>query len=219
MKQVPFWYIHHVIKPNTYMPNIITGLAHISISHSKPQTLTLHIWDMGAHLFYFFGSHKNSINIMTCISKSMASTSHSSQVKTSRNLLDLPPELTSLILMRVGSIDLLKSAWKVCKIWRIICYDPAIWRVVDISIKWIIITITKEHSMKLDWRRWLGKPSTWAMDKWMILLYTMLCQMFCLAMFPIGIIYIPSKLFILILYDEMNVLISVNFSLDSHLLV
>lgn len=66
-------------------------------------------------------------------SKSMASIpiSPPSRVETSHNWIELPPELTSSILARLGSFDLI-NARKVCKMWERICSDPAMWQVVDI---------------------------------------------------------------------------------------
>lgn len=63
----------------------------------------------------------------------MASTSISlpSQVETSRNWIDLPPELTTSIMTRLGSVDLV-NARKVCRMWNRICSDPTMWQVVDI---------------------------------------------------------------------------------------
>ncbi|KAK2980550.1 hypothetical protein RJ640_015935 [Escallonia rubra] len=47
------------------------------------------------------------------------------------NWLDLPRELTASILHRLGAIELLETAQKVCTTWRNICKDPAMWRTVD----------------------------------------------------------------------------------------
>ncbi|WOH09169.1 hypothetical protein DCAR_0728624 [Daucus carota subsp. sativus] len=52
--------------------------------------------------------------------------------KSLRNWVELPPELTSSILVRLGAVEVLMSARKVCKKWRQICSDPEMWRVVDI---------------------------------------------------------------------------------------
>lgn len=53
--------------------------------------------------------------------------------KRSRNLQKLPAELMPSILKHVGAFDKLLSARKVCKSWRSICSDPAMWRVIDLS--------------------------------------------------------------------------------------
>ncbi|WOG96154.1 hypothetical protein DCAR_0415485 [Daucus carota subsp. sativus] len=50
----------------------------------------------------------------------------------SRNWLELPPELTASIFHRVGAIDVLMNARKVCRTWRQLCSDPEMWRVVDL---------------------------------------------------------------------------------------
>ncbi|XP_076949267.1 F-box protein SKIP19-like [Bidens hawaiensis] len=47
-----------------------------------------------------------------------------------RNWLELPSDLTRNILQRVGVVDRLENAQKVCTAWREICKDPAMWRVV-----------------------------------------------------------------------------------------
>lgn len=60
-------------------------------------------------------------------------TSSPSPANRSRNWLALPEELTALILVRVGTVDMMRTARKVCKTWRIICSDPAMWRVVKLS--------------------------------------------------------------------------------------
>lgn len=49
------------------------------------------------------------------------------------NWLELPPEITGSILGRIGAIDILVSARKVCRSWRQICSDPAMWRIVDLT--------------------------------------------------------------------------------------
>ncbi|KAJ0615587.1 putative F-box domain, leucine-rich repeat domain superfamily, F-box-like domain superfamily [Helianthus annuus] len=52
------------------------------------------------------------------------------QPQTTRNLLELPSDLTMNILQRIGVVDILENAQKVCTAWREICKDPAMWRVV-----------------------------------------------------------------------------------------
>ncbi|EOA34177.1 hypothetical protein CARUB_v10021680mg [Capsella rubella] len=43
----------------------------------------------------------------------------------------LPLELTSSILLRLGAVEILESAQKVCTQWRRICKDPSMWRKID----------------------------------------------------------------------------------------
>lgn len=50
-----------------------------------------------------------------------------------RNWAELPPELTSSILLRLGAIEILENAQKVCKSWRRVCKDPSMWRKIDID--------------------------------------------------------------------------------------
>ncbi|CDY21982.1 BnaC09g00880D [Brassica napus] len=47
------------------------------------------------------------------------------------NWAELPSELTSSILRRLSSIDILENAQKVCTSWRGVCKDPAMWRKID----------------------------------------------------------------------------------------
>ncbi|KAK3039746.1 hypothetical protein RJ639_027403 [Escallonia herrerae] len=48
-----------------------------------------------------------------------------------RDWLDLPHELTATILRRLGAIEILENAHKVCTTWRNVCKDPAMWSTVD----------------------------------------------------------------------------------------
>ncbi|KAL7590954.1 putative F-box/LRR-repeat protein 23 [Lactuca sativa] len=68
----------------------------------------------------------------------MASTSAvgpSSAMKEPRNWLLMPDELMENILGRLSSVEKLRSAGQVCRTWRRICKDPAMWKVIDIN-KW-----------------------------------------------------------------------------------
>ncbi|KAL8113441.1 F-box protein SKIP19-like [Apium graveolens] len=47
------------------------------------------------------------------------------------NWLNLPADITANILHRLGAVEILESAQKVCTAWRKICKDPAMWRVID----------------------------------------------------------------------------------------
>lgn len=53
-----------------------------------------------------------------------------------RNWLELPTDLMVNILQRVGVIDILENAQKVCTSWRNICNDPAMWRVIRMEHCW-----------------------------------------------------------------------------------
>ncbi|MFS7913300.1 putative F-box domain, leucine-rich repeat domain superfamily, F-box-like domain superfamily [Helianthus anomalus] len=53
------------------------------------------------------------------------------QPQTTRNLLELPSDLMVNILQRIGVVDILENAQKVCTAWREICKDPAMWTVVS----------------------------------------------------------------------------------------
>ncbi|GJX46695.1 putative F-box/LRR-repeat protein 23 [Tanacetum coccineum] len=50
-----------------------------------------------------------------------------------RNWLELPYDITANILLRIGMIYILKNAQKVCTLWRKICKDPAMWRVINMN--------------------------------------------------------------------------------------
>ncbi|KAI3508586.1 hypothetical protein L1887_23594 [Cichorium endivia] len=50
-----------------------------------------------------------------------------------RNWLDLPLDVMVNILYRIGVIDILENAQKVCTTWRKICKDPAMWRVIHMG--------------------------------------------------------------------------------------
>lgn len=47
------------------------------------------------------------------------------------NWAELPPELTSSILHRLGAIEIVENAQKVCRSWRRVCKDPSMWRKID----------------------------------------------------------------------------------------
>ncbi|XP_074332120.1 F-box protein SKIP19-like [Apium graveolens] len=54
-------------------------------------------------------------------------------VVSQRNWLDLPDDVTSNILNRLGVIEILENAQKVCTAWRKICKDPVMWRVINME--------------------------------------------------------------------------------------
>ncbi|KAG8387166.1 hypothetical protein BUALT_Bualt03G0224900 [Buddleja alternifolia] len=47
--------------------------------------------------------------------------------------IELPGELTANILRRLGMVEVLKSAQKVCTTWRKVCQDPSMWRVIHMK--------------------------------------------------------------------------------------
>lgn len=49
----------------------------------------------------------------------------------SQNWAELPPELTSSILLHLSTIEILKNAQRVCRSWRRVCKDPSMWRKID----------------------------------------------------------------------------------------
>lgn len=59
----------------------------------------------------------------------MASSENSAEATPS--WLELPREITALILHKLGTIEMLTSAQKVCTTWRRVCQDVTMWRVID----------------------------------------------------------------------------------------
>ncbi|KAF8052687.1 hypothetical protein N665_1520s0005 [Sinapis alba] len=47
------------------------------------------------------------------------------------NWAELPSELTSSILSRLDTVDILENAQKVCTSWYRVCKDPSMWRKID----------------------------------------------------------------------------------------
>lgn len=52
---------------------------------------------------------------------------------TNRDWLDLPEEVTASILSRLGAVQILTAAEKVCTAWRKISKEPSTWRTIDMS--------------------------------------------------------------------------------------
>ncbi|KAK9069115.1 hypothetical protein SSX86_013231 [Deinandra increscens subsp. villosa] len=50
-----------------------------------------------------------------------------------RNWLDLPSDVTINILNRIGIVDILENAQKVCTAWYKLCKDPVLWRVLNMN--------------------------------------------------------------------------------------
>ncbi|OIV89185.1 hypothetical protein TanjilG_25391 [Lupinus angustifolius] len=74
------------------------------------------------------------------LSSSSSSMSNSSSSSTqppisedpeTRNWLDLPRDVTLTILLKLGSIEILNNAQRVCTQWRTISYDPAMWHTIN----------------------------------------------------------------------------------------
>ncbi|VVB07868.1 unnamed protein product [Arabis nemorensis] len=49
----------------------------------------------------------------------------------SRNWSELPPELTSSIMLRLGAFEILENAQKVCRPWQRVSKDPSLWRKIS----------------------------------------------------------------------------------------
>ncbi|MED6125859.1 hypothetical protein PIB30_072569 [Stylosanthes scabra] len=48
-----------------------------------------------------------------------------------RNWLDLPRDLTLMIISRLDTFQILTSVQRVCRLWRSICMDPLMWRTIN----------------------------------------------------------------------------------------
>ncbi|XP_019070747.2 putative F-box/LRR-repeat protein 9 [Solanum lycopersicum] len=46
---------------------------------------------------------------------------------------ELPVEITMDILQRLGTVEIVESAQRVCSTWWKVCHDPAMWRVIDLK--------------------------------------------------------------------------------------
>ncbi|XP_075667599.1 F-box protein SKIP19-like [Castanea sativa] len=57
--------------------------------------------------------------------------SSSSSSEECRNWLELPRDVTVSILQRLGTIEILETAQKVCTLWRNISKDPSMWNSID----------------------------------------------------------------------------------------
>ncbi|KAL3643694.1 hypothetical protein CASFOL_014509 [Castilleja foliolosa] len=47
--------------------------------------------------------------------------------------INLPRDLTANILRRLGQVEILQTARKVCTTWRSVCSEPSMWRVIDLE--------------------------------------------------------------------------------------
>ncbi|KAL8468595.1 hypothetical protein ACS0TY_031694 [Phlomoides rotata] len=54
-------------------------------------------------------------------------------VASSPQWIELPGDVTANILQRLGALEILQSAQKVCTTWWRVCQDPAMWRVIHIT--------------------------------------------------------------------------------------
>ncbi|KAJ7969051.1 F-box protein [Quillaja saponaria] len=61
----------------------------------------------------------------------MESSSDPQQQHKNPNWLELPRDLITTILLKLGAIEILTSAQNVCSLWREICMDPLMWRAID----------------------------------------------------------------------------------------
>ena len=78
--------------------------------------------------------HHNQILVRRSISTMASSSSTRGDhegTATTPNWLELPRDVTAKILEKVGAFGMIRSAERVCSLWRNICMDPLMWRTVD----------------------------------------------------------------------------------------
>ncbi|KAM7271812.1 hypothetical protein ACFE04_031026 [Oxalis oulophora] len=63
----------------------------------------------------------------------MSTSNISNTALDSRNWLDLPDEVTAKILKKLGPVEILETAQKVCPSWWRICKDSSMWRCVHVT--------------------------------------------------------------------------------------
>ncbi|GAA0171992.1 hypothetical protein LIER_25906 [Lithospermum erythrorhizon] len=84
---------------------------------------------------FFFFAHKEQRSYATPERKNKESSSSTSTLKPvpppPPPWVELPEDIMANILRKIGSNGLLRSAQEVCSTWRMICRDPAMWRVID----------------------------------------------------------------------------------------
>ncbi|VVB07873.1 unnamed protein product [Arabis nemorensis] len=67
------------------------------------------------------------------------------QAEEPRNWSELPSELMSSIMLRLGAFEILENAQKVCTSWRRVSKEPSLWRKIDMqNLK------TSEYDLELD---------------------------------------------------------------------
>ncbi|KAL4563537.1 hypothetical protein LXL04_027580 [Taraxacum kok-saghyz] len=79
---------------------------------------------------------------VTMASPSTSAANPSSAMEEHPNWLEMPHELMANILQRLGTIEILESAWEVCTTWRKICKNPEMWK-----------NIVLIHNAFDDWRQ------------------------------------------------------------------
>ncbi|KAJ9566038.1 hypothetical protein OSB04_002004 [Centaurea solstitialis] len=68
----------------------------------------------------------------------------------SRNWVEMPDDIMGgMILQRLDAVEILTSAQKVCRNWRRICKDPAMWKTIDLDHYSYASSYTKNDFEKL----------------------------------------------------------------------
>ncbi|KAK1418117.1 hypothetical protein QVD17_27256 [Tagetes erecta] len=89
------------------------------------------------HLLHERYNNYQNLHHLTMKSKSKNKRrKHKKHTTDTRNWLELPSDLMANILQRVGVVDILENAQKVCTSWRNICKDPSMWRVLHMEHCW-----------------------------------------------------------------------------------
>jgi hypothetical protein len=70
---------------------------------------------------------------MASCSNLLANKSKHESTTTIPNWLELPKDITSNILQRLGAFEILTSARNVCPYWWNICKDPLMWRTIKMT--------------------------------------------------------------------------------------
>ncbi|KAL3634254.1 hypothetical protein CASFOL_021308 [Castilleja foliolosa] len=64
--------------------------------------------------------------------------------------IDLPRDVMLNILSRLGPVEILKNAQKVCTTWRSVCSEPSLWRVIEIESYAIDLTSICRRAVELS---------------------------------------------------------------------
>ncbi|KAK7852862.1 f-box protein skip19 [Quercus suber] len=83
--------------------------------------------------------------------------------ETTRNWLELPRDVTASILHRLGAVEILETAQKVCTLWRSLCKDPSMWRAVDMRNTYCRRSLGDPINMRM--RCYLDKMCIHAIDR------------------------------------------------------
>ena len=83
--------------------------------------------------------------------------------ETTRNWLDLPRDVMASILHRLGAVEILETAQKVCMLWRSLCKDPSMWRTIDLRNSYCRRSLGDPINMRMAY--YLEKMCIHAIDR------------------------------------------------------